>query len=191
MSAKQRRIIKVYSEGRVTEPDYLAYWMRRSRGSQVVWGKTGVEPATLVDLAIADLQANRRIKRRYKSPEFDEIWCIFDVDERPNIQETIDRARCHGIRVAVSNPCFELWLVLHREDQPVKVHHRTIQRRADKLGLVEDKSIPGPTMAYLASKYGAARDRARILDRRHEDRGCPDHSNPSTNVWCLIDRLRR
>ncbi len=190
MSVKQRRIIKVFSEGKVTEPDYLSYWARRTRTSQVVWGRTGVEPATLVDLAIADLKANRRAKKRYKSPEFDEVWCIFDVDERPNIQETINRARRYDINVAVSNPCFELWLVLHREDQPVQAHHRMIQRRACKLGLVEGKSIPKPIMAHLASQYGAARDRARKLDRRHNDRGYPEHSNPSTNVWCLIDRLR-
>lgn len=42
-------------------------------------------------------------------------WAIFDTDRRPieTLQQVAIRAAKKRIRLAVSNPCFELWLLLH------------------------------------------------------------------------------
>jgi hypothetical protein len=40
-----------------------------------------------------------------------------DVDEHPRLDEARVQAHDNDIRVAISNPCFELWLVLHFRSQ--------------------------------------------------------------------------
>lgn len=55
--------------------------------------------------------------------EFDERWMLLDTDHYvngPHIKEfrrTIKEAREKGISVALSKPCFELWLLLHHADK--------------------------------------------------------------------------
>lgn len=59
---------------------------------------------------------------------FDEIYILFDRDEHPSYKDAINKAReldsslCNDFKKTVrfqalpSNPCFELWLVLHYKD---------------------------------------------------------------------------
>ena len=76
----QRRVIRVLAEGEVTEPAYL-----RSMASESVrldFGRTGgFVPLSLVTKARQEVKANRRAR----DSEFDEIWCVFDRDEHPNV----------------------------------------------------------------------------------------------------------
>lgn len=48
----------------------------------------------------------------------DELWLVVDVDrQRPQFLDEVTRdAQAGGYRVAVSHPCFELWLLLHFRD---------------------------------------------------------------------------
>jgi hypothetical protein len=49
----------------------------------------------------------------------DECWLVLDTDHnlqpshRTNFAQTIQEAKAQGIKVAVSCPCFEIWLLLH------------------------------------------------------------------------------
>ena len=72
-------------------------------------------PKALVDRAKGHVRSNRPTKRR--AADYDEIWCVFDIDEHPNVPQAVEEARQVGVEVAVSNPCFELWLVLHIRDR--------------------------------------------------------------------------
>jgi hypothetical protein len=54
----------------------------------------------------------------------DEFWVLLDTDHwvKPNhiagLQQALLEARQAGFLIAISNPCFELWLLLHHEDVP-------------------------------------------------------------------------
>ena len=189
-SRVERRIIRVYSEGSVTEPEYLKYWERRSSAVSLDWGESGMSPMGLVGRARADISRNRRIARRQGSLDFDEIWCVFDVDSHPSVSQAIFEAMQSGINVAVSNPCFELWLVLHCEDCQAHTDRGEIQRRARRSSLIDGKSIPEAAQRTLEERYEDARRRAKELDRMHERNGSPMRSNPSTDLWRLVDRIR-
>jgi hypothetical protein len=138
------------------------------------------------------VQRARDLKRSRTRQDsgFDEIWCVFDVDAHPDLKSAIAEARDAGIGVAISNPCFELWLVLHAEDQTAHVDRRAIQRRARELGLVEGKSIPKAALPKLLDGYEDAKGRAQALDARHEGDGRDPGANPSSGVWRLIDAIR-
>jgi len=54
----------------------------------------------------------------------DELWYCGDIDHwaednhRANLNVVISHCHAHGYAVALSNPCFELWLLLHFEESP-------------------------------------------------------------------------
>ena len=186
---KERRVIRVLTEGKITEPGYLTAWARRYRHSvRIDLSECGMAPETLVDHAAQHMRRRRRSGRGDR--EFDEIRCVFDIDEHGNIPAAIHNARQSGIEVAVSNPCIELWLVLHVEDQAAYIHRRNVQRRANELELTVGKKISERAWTTLFDEFETARQRAKGLDQRHSGNGSPPRSNPSTDVWRLVDRIR-
>ncbi len=182
-----RRVIKVHCEGRVTEPAYLLKMAKTHRVAHVNIGSVGKDPLSLVDDARQDAHL---LTRRRKQPEIDEVWVIFDTDEHPNIPQACTEARDAGIGVALSNPCFELWLVLHCRDQTAPLGRREAQRRACDLKLTDGKDIHSDAHDTLELGYTTAKSRAQELDKRNLSGGSGPRANPSSSVWKLADRLR-
>ena len=56
--------------------------------------------------------------------EDDRLWALLDTDHwiepnhRPQLIDALKRAKNSGIMVAMSNPCFDLWLLLHHMELP-------------------------------------------------------------------------
>ena len=186
---RERRVIRILTEGKITEPSYLTAWARHYRHSvSLSLPASGMAPETLVDHATQHMRRRRRSRHGYQ--DFDEIWRVFDIDQHPNVPTAIHNARQSGIEVAVSNPCIELWLVLHVDDQTAYIDRRNIQRRANELQLTSGKRIPDSAWNKLFDEFETARHRARALDQRHAGNGSPPRSNPSTDIWRLVDRIR-
>ena len=114
---------------------------------------------------------------------------MFDRDEHPNFAQAIDLAEKHGINLAISNPCLELWFILHFEDRTSYLERYVAQRRAEEL-LGSAKVLTESALTTLADGYDEARRRAIKLDEKHAGDGSPPRSNPSSEVWRLIDMLR-
>ena len=158
-SRTERRVIRVLTEGKITEPSYLTAWARRYRHSvRLNLPESGMAPETLVDHATQHMRRRRRSRRG--DQDFDEIWCVFDIDQHPNVPTSLHNARQSGIEVAVSNPCMELWLVLHAEDQTAHINRRNVQRRASELQLTFGKGIPDSAWSTLFDEFETARQRA-------------------------------
>ena len=189
-----RRIIRVHTEGKVTEPEYLRIWGKLY--SHIVTLKLSDDyhgyPAGFVNQACEEMDENRSVRQR-GDPLYDEIWCVFDRDNHPDIKQTINRAQQKQVDVAFSNPCFELWLVIHRQDQTAYIDRHKVKRLARDLGLTEGKAITIEAFNNneLAKAYEDAKRRAKQLDQKHFGDGSPPRSNPSTGVWRLVDSIRR
>jgi RloB-like protein len=123
--------VLICCEGEVTEPSYLnglkAELRIRLVHIEVVPG--GVDPKTLVDYAVDRKEkAERRArKERDDNLTYDEVWCVFDVDVHQYVPEAKQKAEANKINVAISNPCFELWLLLHFQDQRAPIHRHDVQ----------------------------------------------------------------
>ena len=50
--------------------------------------------------------------------------------------------------------------------------------------------LTGPALAALSARYDDAKQRAQQLDVKHAGDGSPPRSNPSSNMWELVDRIR-
>jgi hypothetical protein len=186
-----RRRILVVCEGKVTEPKYfraLRQLFHRPTLDVVIDDRCGV-PKTLVERAVELKKEAARAAKRQKENflAYDEVWCVCDVDEHPLLPEAKQQARDNGISLAISNPCFELWALLHfRDNAAAETRHKV--RSLLKVHIPRyDKELPAPTLMPLLEQ---AMQRARHLGRLADLAGAPG-KNPSTGVHLLIERIRQ
>lgn len=184
-----RKTLLIFCEGQRTEPEYLEALKRQPAVRDVAAVDLRVEtgqgrsaPKTLVELAITARQ--RAID---EEGEIDEFWCVFDVEwprNHPDLKQAVQQARQGGIELAISNPCFELWLILHFQDQGAWLDSDAACRLRRKLDGSIDKGLDAAK--YMLLSANAAR-RAAELDERHRQNGTvfPD-DNPGSSMHRLI-----
>lgn len=173
----------------MTEEVYLNFYRRRHRHH------VGVEiadfrgtPLQLAERAIDAKKRNERDAKRSRGRAHDEVWCVFDVDAHPNLDAAMANARDHGIKLAVSNPCLELWFLLHFEDQTAYLDRKQANSSANH-HLSRGKSLTPDDLKALDESYDFARQRARKLDQKHHGDGSGTHANPSSGVWRIVDSI--
>lgn len=185
-SRQEFKTIVVFTEGQSSEPDYINALKSVPKIadnyalSVEIHPEHGV-PLTLVRSAVA----------RKRDSEIDECWCIFDVEwpkNHPNLHEAVSLARDHEVRLAISNPCFEVWLILHLKQTGRWCNTATAERDSRTLDGRSGKGL-GDASAYIPKRRLAA-DRARRLDERHRRDGTdfPD-DNPSSGMHLFLAAL--
>jgi hypothetical protein len=189
LSPKPR--ILIVCEGELTEPSYFEGLKRLTevhRLVNVIVDPAGAVPKTLVERAVAEKKKAQRKARAAQDDSFkyDEVWCVFDIDEHPNVPEAKQQAQAHGIALAISNPCFELWLLLHFADQRGYIHRHDVQAECRKYLKDYEKNVD---FEQVRSRIDDAVKRATDLAHWQSSRGCAGQ-NPSTTVHQLIIRIR-
>lgn len=173
--------IDIYCEGTRTEPDYFRALRRTLREGGFVVKLHGVGGVPLEVV-------RRSIKAKKGSTnDEDQIWIVVDRDDHPNFDEAMRLCRQKGVRVARSNPCFELWLILHQRDLD-----NYQDRGAAKAKWEDLQREPGNETSFeaLVGKVVDAERRAEEQLKRRKDEGSP-YDNPSTTVGELTRELRR
>jgi hypothetical protein len=180
---EERRTIVVFCEGKASEPDYLS----GLRGLPEVHANTAlnieIDPRDGVPLTLV-----KRAVERSHDDEVDECWCVFDVEwpqHHPHLREARQLAADHHkVHLAISNPCFELWLILHFRDQTAFLNTHEAEQLSRRLDGRPGKSIaPG---RYLSQRAVATR-RAAMLTERHAGNGTTfPKDNPSSTVYELL-----
>ncbi|UCM87544.1 RloB family protein [Streptomyces marincola] len=145
----ERRKILVVTEGTRTEPQYFDGLCAhvRATATQVVSVRTvgvGRDPVRGVREA-----EQRRAEEQRKGDPFDEVWCVVDVDEHRNLEQALALAGKRGVATAVSNPCFEIWVLWHYADCVAACTQEELRRRLKRHGF-SDKNVPRnfPYAAY-------------------------------------------
>ena len=98
-----------------------------------VWGV----PYTIAEKAIERAKAlgltpkSRRKKESYEKR--DEVWAVFDRDDHPRFDEAVVKCEEQNVGVGRSNPCFELWLILHEQDYDKPNGRHAMQKALAKL----------------------------------------------------------
>jgi len=183
-------VILVVTEGQVTEPEYLNGFAKALKNPRVrveVVGGSGV-PKTIVEIA-KDIKRRAEKRARRESDEnlrYDEVWCVFDIDQHPNIPDACQMARDNGMQLAISNPCIELWLWLHFAEQPGMQHRQDLRRMMREHIPNYDKHIE---YSDYAPGYKNAVIRAERLDLDAEFVN-EEGRNPTTGVWRLTENMR-
>ena len=182
--------VLIVCEGAVTEPEYFKTFIRVCRNPRVsieVAAGTGV-PLSVVRKA-KDLKLNAARLARQERDEnvmYDSVWCVYDVDDHPHHHEAREMACVNHIELAISNPCFELWLLLHFRECPGMRERAEIQSLLKQHDPAFDKHISHPSYQL---EYETAAARAMRLDNAATKQGELGR-NPSTQVYKLTERLR-
>jgi hypothetical protein len=192
---KQNARFLIVSEGELTEQQYLAAIRRslRARSNDILF----IPPGPTSPVEIVKKARDLRRKANAEKDPYDFVWCVFDVESkmdqkaRPRLSEAIAMARQLDINVALSNPCFELWILLHEVQQEAWIGSDRAQSLCSSLGLVVHKAIQAPDQ--LIEKFGIARGRAESLEEKHdrETRTVAEERNPSSLVYLLIDAIHK
>ena len=126
-------------------------------------------------------------KSQYELEADDELWLVVDKDRWTEAMLSRVATECSqevAMHMALSNPCFELWLLLHMEDavslppeeQKQWMENRRKSKNADPYLKVRLRQMMG---SYHESSYDAltliahienAIERARALDKNPTDR---------------------
>ena len=188
--------IVVVCEGKVTEPRYFnAFKDLNGNGLVAVKpiGGCGV-PVSVVERAIEE-KAELVQKARKSRDSFDayfEVWAVFDRDAHPagQVPRAFEMARQSGIRVAFSNPCFELWGLMHYGcySRPGH-HHETQDALKAAMSTYCHRRNPVFDMAVLDKLYDdAVKNAKRALEARDAEQD--SHGDPSTTVFELTEQIR-
>lgn len=114
---KKERIIVLAFEGNDTERIYFEDFRSSANfNDELVYLHLLSRPRS--DTNSAPNHVFRKLKSEakdeYNFGKGDELWMIIDTDRWRNIPEIIELCRHEGnMYTAVSNPCFEFWLLLH------------------------------------------------------------------------------
>ncbi|HUT56108.1 MAG TPA: RloB family protein [bacterium] len=175
-ASKTQTSILIVCEGEKTEPFYFYHWRRDLKqvaDITIVGGDIcGTNPKNIVQYA------------RDHKEGYDSIWCVFDRDEHKKVPEAFDQAKAHGFNVAFSNPCFELWFLIHFQDQTAHIERVAVCRKVKShiKGYEKSADIYG----QLVNGQGRAIARAVDLRKRNRDNGKKETDNPSTGVDRLV-----
>ncbi len=144
-------------------------------------------PLTLVRTAKklkeeANIQADHE---RDENLRYEEVWCVFDIDDHPHVPEARDMALGNGIKLAISNPCFELWILLHFRESPGPQHRSALPPMIRQYLPTYSKLAE---FDLLKDGYNDAVDRAHRLQRDADSDG-EHHRNPTTGVFLLTTSI--
>ncbi len=138
------------------------------------------------------------------SKDYEHRWIVIDRDEErhgggghtlEDFNTAIEKAsKCsRPVKVAWSNPSFELWYLLHFHFHNTAIDRDQVIKRLEKaMGRSYDKSESG-MFAFLASRINeAVRNARRLINQAKELTGhlSPAHANPATTVHELVELLQ-
>jgi hypothetical protein len=194
-----RDSILIVCEGEKTEPNYFDD-LRRALALttvevEIIGKECGSAPTSVVTAALEARKRRSRAARRGEAVPYDQVWCVIDAEAgRRNdvLYRAAEQARTTHVHVALSNPSFELWYLLHFRDwgKPLRDGSRVIHELRKYL---EDYEKGGGHFAALYPKTADAIRRSKTLctQRWHDETNLRKlcDCNPCTTVHLLVELL--
>ena len=112
---KRKSPILIVGEGRKTEPNYF----RELRLEEFVKAKFAVEVKKGKGGSRCGIVQNAIKLREHSDQDYDETWCIMDIEQldteekRRDFEDAGKLAEDNKIKLCLSNPAFEVWLLAH------------------------------------------------------------------------------
>ena len=195
---KDRQHCKVYifCEGN-TEEIYLKHFERSDYNAEIIPVDTGHTDAKGIVLFAKEHISKRDVGFRLELG--DRGYCVFDSDPKSNtdiktVFNLLYGFEDKGLYCIFSNPCFEVWFVLHFKEAPFGMNAK--QMKQEIKDLVKDKypqyKETIDIYQYLLPKQREALKRARLLRNAQKvvyDTVLSHECNPYTNIFSFIDYM--
>lgn len=207
----------IYSGGIVTEVEYFQYVRRHLFGDyvknlRIKSGEVddpvrveadGVDPKTLVDDAAKLLYEDKKDAKKESYDPFAVVWAVTDVDDfgknGDKLRAAVDKGRQSGVEVIISNPCFDVWLIDHKQSCPLSYTQTSeCEKLAKRLGLIDmSRNRNNPKhirQEAIAGKYAtAAKNAQKHMGEQHrrirDNRPSSGDYAPWTDIPKIVDTL--
>lgn len=181
------KVFVIVCEGEKTERIYFNNYKIRGCNLKIETPNCrDTDPVNLVKYAISQV---RRYDLDFKNG--DQIWCVFDVDH--NTEENIQKALKifnHKIKIALTNPCFELWYLLHFVNQRDRLSCREV--KSFLTNYIENYDKKDNVFDIILDNRSDAISRSKGLNEMHVNNNIElvsIRSNPSTQVFQIIEYI--
>jgi hypothetical protein len=196
--------IHIFCEG-LTEKNYFEGIAKSIR-------RTGTVTISIEEHGNKDLKflAQKGLKNKDLDTleEADEVWIVFDHDDRKNFDSTIQQIKTtktvYKLEAAYSNACFEKWFLLHFENstspESTEEYCKKLTREFKKLDStlkIQSYKKTGKTIKNLYELIKPyqkiAIDRAKKLEQHcnNVNQIKPSERKPSTTVYKLVESLNK
>jgi len=197
-------VFHIYCEGAKTEPNYLNGYIDKHFPTNQRLKVIKIEPTKkntpvqLVEAAVGDKQ---------KYPDGDVFWVVYDRESEQKYADkhhatAYNKAQRYSINLAMSNVCFEVWLLLHFQENTAPFcsyddlkKNSILRTECKKRGFLDyDKADQSIFSVFTEEEINKARDRAKKMNELTEQsvdssRTRPYHWNPYTDVYKLLNAI--
>lgn len=187
---EQRERILIVCGSEQSEPNYLTDLLdfHGVNTASVDIVRVAYTPGAVVRKA-KQLHANEK----KQGEKYDEVYCVFDTDDFPCLNDAVQSAKHVGFICIVSSPCFEYWLLVHfrQTDAP---YAATPRKTVGELCLHDLKQ---EMAAYQKNGRGLYRElfprlpaAIKYATRKYREAAQAREFNPSTNFYILVEKLQ-
>jgi hypothetical protein len=188
-STRDARLYIVSTEGARTEPEYIDWlklqgWIDRTRVHVEIVSTPAEDGTSSPEYVLRRLDEARQ---RIGTIEGDECWLLIDVDRwrAEKLADVTQKAAQKGYRLGVSNPCFEVWLLLHFTDTLPQEPRCDAYEEALRTELGGFNKSSSNFQAYTRERVTEAITHARQRDTG----GRWPQSPPGTHAYRLFETL--
>jgi hypothetical protein len=130
---RDTRLFVIATEGERTETQYFEIFRTERRNSRVQVRVLPTEEGKSAPQHV--LKRLKEYRKKYELEPSDELWLVIDKDNWPDTNLGIVAAQAKAVRfgLAVSRPCFEIWLFLHKADATEEMAAMNSQQIKDAL----------------------------------------------------------
>lgn len=214
---KEHRVVKpkiyIFCEGEKTEPSYIRAYidfkypksarLRDAERPVILKDTNKNTPIQLVDVALQH--------KKTLDFEKDQVWVVYDresLNKYPDElhEKAYNKANRNGLNVAISNVCFEYWLLLHLSTSApamsncdslisssafVNALQQLGVRQYDKKGVTAQQlSRKLMNDAYInAARKNAEKNNKIAISAANSNASAPYQIQPFTNVYELLDAI--
>ena len=186
---KRNNIILIATEGKnKTEKNYFQGFNKLLKGCNIIFSDgNNTDPVKIVKDAI-----NTARNKDIESQQGDTIFAVFDTDfnKESQISEARKLAEKNDVGLILSNPCFEVWLLLHfrYSTRGYQSNHEVLNELCS-LWPVYQKNLK--SFQDLYGSLDTAVENATKLKHFHNDieNVLVEKCNPSTDVHKLIKQI--
>jgi hypothetical protein len=204
--AKRRKVkpvIVIVTEGAQTEPKYFEKYRNRQNNIdiRVVAGRTSAGETDYVSLVRKAIEY--REKNQISEANGDAVWVVADGDvnyHNPNpiaakdlqLSKARKMAQAKEIQIAISNPCFEFWYLLHFQyTTKFFKDYQSVRSTLNSYLVGYEKTFD--VFEQLSPKTKDAIQRAKQLKKYHQKNGKLTPFgiavNPFSDVYKLVENL--
>lgn len=189
---KLKPLFHIFCEGEKTEPNYLKKYIGRNFPRATLFKIEKTEKNTPIQLV------EEALKVKGRNPDGDIFWVVYDRESPTKYKDAFHaEARQKAgtnIHIALSNVCFEVWLLLHFQSSSAQYASCADLLKRSKLKTYIKDYDKANNRTYSSEEIELARKNAERLNTQTK-RGANSSSNqchqwnPYTDIHKLLDEI--